>query len=103
MHHLVILSLALGGCGVLHLPDLYVRAALQPGRNATADRAATSESSVFSVGLAASLDPPPMPPELEPPEVPELREPAPCRVSIACAWERRAAAEARARVIGGAP
>jgi hypothetical protein len=103
MHHLVILSLVLGGCGVFHLPDLYARAALQPGRNATADRAAVGESVRLELGLSARLDPPPAPLELEPPEVPALGPPAPCRISIACAWERRAAAEARARVIGGAP
>lgn len=96
MPALLLLGLTLGGCGTLHLPDLYVRGVVTPR---AAERAVETR---FEVGLAAHFAPPSRPPPTEPPPTP-LTSSLPCRVSLACAWERRAAAEARARVIGAAP
>lgn len=98
-------GLALFGsaCTTLHLPQVYLRASLTP---ATTGRA---EAVAFDLGLVGPLgevDPPEPLAEDAPdlaPTAPRLGPSAPCRVSAACAWERRAVAEARARVIGGQP
>jgi hypothetical protein len=95
-------SLALGGCAPLRLPDLHLRAMLRPAQAASAGRPFHAEESRLDVALVARFAAPPEAlPELA--SAPDLGPPAPCRVSAACAWERRAAAEARARVIGAAP
>jgi hypothetical protein len=95
-------SLALGGCATWRLPELHVRGVWRPAHAATADRPSLREESRVEVALVARA-PAPAAVLREPSAVPELGASAPCRVSAACAWERRAAAEARARVIGAAP
>lgn len=98
MHHLVLLAL-LTGCGVT-LPGLYVRGTYTLGHL----DGVPSEVTSAEVGLAGALDAPPAPIEAEAPlPTPPRPSALPCRVSIACSWERRAAAEARARVIGARP
>jgi len=95
-------SLVLGGCAAPRLPDLYLRGVFRPAQAASAERPYLAEEGRVDVALVARFAAPPTV-MTEPPRVPELGAAAPCRVSAACAWERRAAAEARARVIGAAP
>jgi hypothetical protein len=98
MPHCLVLALTLAGCGALHLPSIYVRGTLA----VAAPSAGPTDVASVEVGLTGRLDAPP-PPLPEPVAAPELTPSSPCRIALACAWERRAAAEARARVIGGGP
>jgi len=109
----LVLTIALaanGACTTFHLPQLYARGSYAPALAATAASEGRGEFVAFDVGVRGdlgdvdglvSLEEPEEP--SEPTRAPSLSPSAPCRVSSACAWERRAVAEARARVIGGAP
>ena len=103
---LVLVLAANGACTSFHLPQLYVRGSYAPALAARAEGEGRGELVAFDVGVRGDLGDVEGPPPLEEPSertpTPLLRG-APCRVSTACAWERRAVAEARARVIGGAP
>jgi hypothetical protein len=104
---LTIVLAANGACTTFHLPQLYARGSYAPALAATAASEGRGELIAFDVGVRGDLGdvegPPPLEEEREPARVPAFSRSAPCRVSSACAWERRAMAEARARVIGGAP
>lgn len=92
-----ILLFALSGCGVLQLPALYVRGVLSVGSDAAL--ATTGE-----VGLRGQLDREAPAPTVEPEPMPVVDAgELPCRVALLCAWQDRSVAEARGRVIGGAP
>jgi hypothetical protein len=103
-------ALITSACTTFHLPQVFLRGSFTPAVSRIGEDglpATAGETFAFQAGLAGHLGEtaaPTAPEEREEaPITPALREEAPCRVSAACAWERRAVAEARARVIGGAP
>jgi hypothetical protein len=93
-------------CTAVHLPQVYVRASLSPSIT-LGDGTSAGDVVAFDAGLLGPLgDADVSAPDEAPTETPSpppLGRTAPCRISVACAWERRAVAEARARVIGGPP
>lgn len=109
MTQTTLLLLFATACTTVHLPQVYLRASLSPSV-ALGDGASAGDVVTFDAGLVGSLgDVDPLVPDDTPTEplgasmaLPSWGSRAPCRISAACAWERRAVAEARARVIGEA-
>ena len=108
---LLIATLVISACTTFHLPQVFLRGSFTPATSRTGEDgvvSAVGEAFAFQAGISGHLGDSALP---EPPEEPEpmpvgsplLGAPSPCRVPPACGWERRALAEARARVIGGAP
>lgn len=108
---LLFAALITSACTTFHLPQVFLRGSFTPTVTRIDEDGvprAAGEAFHFQVGLAGHLGevaplPAPEEPETLPVTSPLLGDAVACRVPAACSWERRALAEARARVIGGAP